>query len=82
MNSLIDRARIEADRIEAANEESRKILLLQQDEAAKKLLGGGGQAPVVPSKPKEELAIEYANAWARGERGNVFQDIEDDLAKQ
>ena len=59
---LIERAREEREKLEAANTKKEELLNREESMMAKRALGGGseaGQSSDVPVKTKEELAKEY-----------------------
>lgn len=57
-----------AKRIEAGNEEAKKILAQQQELAARKLLGGMTDAGRQPEQPKEESPKEYVERIMSGKK--------------
>ena len=64
---LIDSAREQADRVEAANKKHEELLNRQEALDARRALAGKTDAGQVPEKPKEETNAEYAERVERGE---------------
>ena len=68
--TAIEAATALADRIDAANKESREILERQEALRAEQLLGGQSEAGQQPEVPKEETPKEYTDRIMRGDLKN------------
>ena len=65
--ALIERAREERERMEAANQKKEELLNREELIMAKRALGGTAEAGQ-ETKPKEETAEEYADRVMRNEK--------------
>lgn len=68
--NLIDEAREQADRIEAANKESKSIAERLEAAKIRQALGGTTEAGIITPPPKEETPQEYAKRILKGELKN------------
>ena len=67
---VIERAREEREKLEAANKKHEELLNRQEEIMAKQALGGRAEAGSTPEKPKEISEVEYAEKALSGEYNN------------
>ena len=65
--SMIDSAKEQADRLEAANKKTEELVERQEELAARNALGGESEAGAPPEPPKEETPEGYAARISAGE---------------
>ncbi len=64
---IIERARQEREKLEAANTKKEELLNREEKIIAKRELGGGSEAGQTQEKPKEETPVEYAERVMKNE---------------
>ena len=71
---LIERARVEREKLDEANKKKEELLNREEAIMAKRALGGGSEAGSAPEKPKKLTDEEYAEAVEKGEANPLKED--------
>lgn len=71
---IIERAREEREKLEAANKKKEELLNREEELIAKRALGGESEAGIPEQKPVKLTDKEYAEALERGEVDPLKED--------